>query len=73
MKNDLWLTRSWFMWCNGFQLLVLTLNKCTSPFLFVFLPPMSKISFDEIASALQAQRVFFILTLSIYHKFFSTS
>jgi hypothetical protein len=41
------------------------LNKWTSPFLFVFLPPISKISLFEIAKALHAQSGFFILTVSI--------
>lgn len=43
-----------------FQVLATVLKRCTSPFLFVFLPPIRMISLLEIASALHAHKGFYI-------------
>jgi len=56
-----------------FHCLVVVLNRCTSPFLFVFFPPIKMISLGEIERALQAHRGFFILTERTCQIFFSTS
>jgi hypothetical protein len=47
------------MLCNDFHVFEFTLNKCTSPFRFVFLPPMRMISLGLIARALHAQSGFY--------------
>lgn len=51
------------MW-SYFQDLVYVLNTWTSPFLFVFLPPMSTISFYDIGRALQAHKGFYSVMVS---------